>query len=114
NQGPGDLNDQSYNAVYGPALNTHRVANGLPPADNVRAHILGGHPWLAADPALAPWPEPADLDVVQTGAWILPDERPLPAGLEAVLDAGPHPVYDGFGRTRAPKGLRMVGHQGDT
>src|SRR5438132_3080048 len=59
------------------------------PVDNVRAHILTGHPWLAADPALAPWPEPADLDVVQTGAWILPDERPLPADLEAFLRRWP-------------------------
>jgi hypothetical protein len=55
------------------------VASGLLPVDNVRDHILGGHPWLAADPALAPWPEPAALDVVQTGAWILPDERPAVA-----------------------------------
>ena len=38
-----------------------------------------------------------DLDVVQTGAWILPDERPLPAALEAFLDAGAPPVYVGFG-----------------
>jgi UDP:flavonoid glycosyltransferase YjiC (YdhE family) len=34
---------------------------------------------------------------VQTGAWILPDARPLPAGLEAFLDAGTPPVYVGFG-----------------
>jgi vancomycin aglycone glucosyltransferase len=57
-----DLNAHGYNAVYGPALNTHRVANGLPPVDNVRDYILGDRPWLAADPTLAPWPEPADLD----------------------------------------------------
>lgn len=31
------------------------------------------------------------------GAWILPDERPLPADLEAFLDAGTPPVYVGFG-----------------
>jgi vancomycin aglycone glucosyltransferase len=103
-----DLDVQGYNAVYGPALNTHRVANGLPPVDNVRAHVLGGHPWLAADPTLAPWQEPADLDVVQTGAWILPDERPLPAELEAFLYAGPPPVYVGFGSMRAPKDIARV------
>jgi vancomycin aglycone glucosyltransferase len=103
-----DLDAQSYNALYGPALNTHRVANGLPPVDNVRAHTLGGHPWLAADPILAPWQESADLDVVQTGAWILPDERPLPAELEAFLDAGPPPVYVGFGSMRAPKDIALV------
>jgi hypothetical protein len=76
--------------------------------DNVRAHVLSDHPWLAADPALAPWQEPADLDVVQTGAWILPDERPLPAELEAFLDAGTPPVYVGFGSMRTPKDIARV------
>jgi len=103
-----DLDIQNYNAVYGPALNTHRVANGLPPVDNVRDYIIGDHPWLAADPTLAPWREPAGLDVVQTGAWILPDERPLPAELEAFLGAGPPPVYVGFGSMRAPKDIARV------
>src|SRR2546430_95743 len=62
----------------------------------------------AADPVLAPWPEPAYLDVVQTGAWILPDERPLPAELEAFLDVGPPPVYVGFGSMRAPADVARV------
>ncbi len=48
----------------------------MPPVDNVRDHVFTGQPWLAADPTLGPWQEPADLDVVQAGAWILPDERP--------------------------------------
>jgi vancomycin aglycone glucosyltransferase len=103
-----ELNAEGYNAVFGPALNAHRVANGLPPVDNVRDYLLGDHPWLAADPTLAPWPEPADLGVVQTGAWILPDERPLPAGLNAFLDAGPPPVYVGFGSMRAPQDVARV------
>ena len=64
---------------------------------NVRDHVFTERPWLAADPVLWPWHEPADLDVVQTGAWILPDERPLPAELSAFLDAGAPPVYVGFG-----------------
>src|SRR6266516_4620167 len=103
-----DLNAEGYNAVFGAALNTQRVANGLPPVDNVRHYLLGDHPWLAADPVLAPWPEPADLDVVQTGAWTLPDERPLPAELEAFLDAGLPPVYVGFGSMRAPADVARV------
>ena len=97
-----DLNVQSYNALYGPALNANRASAGLPPVGNVRDFIVGDQPWLAADPVLAPWPEPADLDVVQTGAWMVPDERPLPADLAAFLDAGPAPVYVGFGSMRAP------------
>jgi vancomycin aglycone glucosyltransferase len=42
-------------------------------------------------------PAATDLDVVQTGAWYLPDDRPLPADLEAFLEAGAPPVYVGFG-----------------
>ena len=103
-----DLDIQNYNALYGPALNANRVANGLPPVDNVRDYIIGDHPWLAADPTLAPWPGPGDLGVVQTGAWILPDERPLPAGLGAFLDAGPPPVYVSFGSMRAPEDIARV------
>jgi vancomycin aglycone glucosyltransferase len=103
-----DLSAQSFNALFGAALNTHRASSGLPSVDNIRDHVFTGHPWLAADPVLGPWPEPADLDVVQTGAWILPDERPLPAGLEAFLDAGPPPVYVGFGSMRAPEGIARV------
>ena len=103
-----DLEVQGYNALFGDALNTHRASIGLPPVDNVRAYMLTSHPWLAADPVLAPWPEPADLDVVQTGAWILPDARPLPAELEAFLEAGTPPVYVGFGSMPAPKDIARV------
>lgn len=92
-----DLNARSFDALYGPGLNAHRESLGRPPVDDVRGHVFTGRPWLAADPVLAPWREPADLDVVQTGAWVLPDERPLPAELTAFLDAGEAPVYVGFG-----------------
>ncbi len=102
------LNAQSYNAVFGEALNAHRVSVGLPPVNSVRDYLLGRRPWLAADPVLAPWPKAADLDVVQTGAWIVPDERPLPAELEAFLNAGPPPVYAGFGSMRAPQDIARV------
>ncbi|WP_067284720.1 glycosyltransferase [Streptomyces jeddahensis] len=92
-----DLNAQSFNALYGPGLNAHRTSVGQPTVDDVRGYVFTDRPWLAADPVLAPWREPADLDVVQTGAWILPDERPLSAELTAFLEAGAPPVYVGFG-----------------
>ncbi|MEA2783541.1 MAG: vancomycin aglycone glucosyltransferase, partial [Rhodospirillaceae bacterium] len=92
-----DLDAQSINALFGEALNTNRASIGLPPVDHVRDYVYGDRPWLATDPTLDPWLEPADLDVVQTGAWILPDERRLPDDLEAFLDAGPPPVFVGFG-----------------
>ncbi|MFD9220731.1 glycosyltransferase [Streptomyces sp. NPDC060064] len=105
-----DLDARNVNALYGEALNRHRASIGLPPVDNVRDHVFTDQPWLAADPTLGPWQEPADLDVVQTGAWILPDERPLPAELVAFLDAGAPPVYVGFGSMpmRASKDIARV------
>ncbi|WKX72330.1 glycosyltransferase [Streptomyces sp. XD-27] len=92
-----DLDARTINALFGEALNANRASIGLPPVDDVRAHVLGDRPWLATDPVLDPWQGTAELDVVQTGAWILPDERPLPAELVAFLDAGEPPVYVGFG-----------------
>lgn len=94
-------------ALYGDALNSHRAAIGLPPVSGVRDHVLTERPWLAADATLCPAQGMTDLDVVQTGVWLLPDERPLPEGLEAFLDAGEPPVYVGFGSMAAyaPDGI---------
>jgi vancomycin aglycone glucosyltransferase len=51
----------------------------------------------ASDPAPGPCRGPSHRGVVQTGTWIVPDERPLPSELTAFLDAGAPPVYVGFG-----------------
>lgn len=101
---------QRVNALYGAALNSHRATIGLPPVDNVRDYVLTAQPWLAADATLCPAQGMTDLDVVQTGAWILPDDRPLPDGLKAFLDAGAPPVYVGFGSmaAHAPKDIARV------
>ncbi|WP_079051501.1 glycosyltransferase [Streptomyces curacoi] len=92
-----DLDAQNVNALFGEALNTSRASIGLPPLDDVRGYVIGDRPWLATDPALDPWQRTPEFDVVQTGAWLAPDERPLPAELVAFLDAGAPPVYVGFG-----------------
>lgn len=114
-----DLNAKNMNALFGPGIDAHRVSIGRPPVDDVRSYVFTDRPLLAADPVLGPWPKSpanpatpanpadpanpanladlADLDVVQTGAWVLPDERPLPADLLAFLEAGEPPVYVGFG-----------------
>jgi vancomycin aglycone glucosyltransferase len=65
-------------------------------------------PWLAADPVLAPWPDPEGDAVFQPGAWILPDVRPLPRELSTFLDAGEPPVYFGFSSMRAPQDVSRV------
>jgi vancomycin aglycone glucosyltransferase len=88
-------------ALYGEAVNGHRAAIGLPRVDDVRDYVLTGRPWLAADATLCPSRDVTDLDLVRTGAWILADDRPLPADLAAFLDAGAPPVYVGFGSMAA-------------
>ncbi|SHI21839.1 glycosyltransferase [Streptomyces sp. 3214.6] len=95
-----ELNAQTFNTLHGPALNAHRASVGLPPVDDVRTFMLTDRPWLAADPTLSPWPETSELGVVHTGAWLLPDERPLPDDLLAFLEAGSPPVFIGFGSMR--------------
>jgi len=104
-----DLDAQNWNALFGPPINSHRASIDLPAVDDVREFMFTEHPWLAADPTLGRWQETVDLDVVQTGAWILPDERLLPAGLVAFLDAGEPPVYVGFGSMRSlPEDIARV------
>jgi vancomycin aglycone glucosyltransferase len=103
-----EVDAERVQALYGAPLNSHRAALGLAPVDNVRDHVFTDRPWLAADPTLGPWPGSPDLEVVQTGAWILPDERPLPTELEAFLDAGTPPVYVSFGSVRAPEDAARV------
>ena len=99
---------QRFKDTFGPALNSHRASLGLTPVDDVRSHVFTEQPWLAADETLAPWPDPADHAVFQSGAWIVMDERPLPPELETFLEAGEPPVYFGFGSVRAPKDIGQL------
>lgn len=87
---------ETINAIFGAAVNGNRARLGLPTVDNVRDHVFSANPLLASDPAIWPWR--SDIcDAIQTGAWVLPDTRPLPTDLEAFLQAGEAPVYVGFG-----------------
>jgi vancomycin aglycone glucosyltransferase len=109
-----DLDIQNYNALFGDALNTHRAAIGLPPVDNVRDHVFTDHPWLAADPTLGPWQESPDLDVVQTGAWILRDERaPAPGRAGGVPGRRDTTGVRGLRQHARTEGRRPGGHRGD-
>ncbi|GIG89266.1 glycosyltransferase [Plantactinospora endophytica] len=101
-------NRQRFNDAFGAVLNSHRASLGLAPVNDVRSHIFTDRPWLAADPVLAPWPDPADPVGFQTGAWMMVDERPLSPELETFLDGGEPPVYFGFGSMSAPQDLGQV------
>jgi vancomycin aglycone glucosyltransferase len=97
-----------FGETFGAALNSHRASLGLTPVDDVRAHVFSDDPWLAADPALAPWPDPDDASVLQTGAWLWEDARPLLPELESFLDAGAPPVCFSFGSMRAQPSLARI------
>lgn len=96
-----DRDAARFQGLFGAALNTHRASWGLTPVADVRSHVFTDRPWLAADPTLAPWAGGEDPGVIQTGAWLLRDERPLSRELEAFLSAGAPPIYFGFGSMRA-------------
>ncbi|GAB6903270.1 glycosyltransferase [Kineosporia succinea] len=98
---------ETMKVVFGGVFNEHRQAVGLPPVDDVRSYIFTDEPWLAADPLLAP--APSGVEVVQTGAWIRPDNRPLPPELEEFLTSGEPPVYVGFGSMGLQQNLHEAG-----
>jgi vancomycin aglycone glucosyltransferase len=98
---------ERFNSLFGPALNVHRTAMTLAPVTDVRSHMFTDHPWLAADPVLAPWPDSA-THVVQTGAWLLPDDRPLEADVARFLERDDAPIYFGFGSTPAPQDVAVM------
>jgi vancomycin aglycone glucosyltransferase len=99
---------QRWNDQWSSPLNLHREKLGLDHISEVHRHILTDQPWLACDPTLGPWPDPADETIFQTGAWFLIDDRPLSPELEAFLDAGDPPIYFGFGSISAPENLNQV------
>ena len=99
---------QSFDEAFGAALNEQRATLGLPPVSRLAHHITTDHPWLAADPVLAPVRAPIEMEVFQTGAWILADPTPLPDELEAFLAAGDPPLYFGFGSMRAKEETGQV------
>jgi vancomycin aglycone glucosyltransferase len=93
--------ERHWNGLYRDVLNEQRANLELAPVRDVPKFIATEQPWLAADPIVAPAPRTKDLQVVQTGAWISEDNRPLPDPLERFLEAGEPPIYFGFGSMRA-------------
>jgi vancomycin aglycone glucosyltransferase len=94
-------NEQEFNARFGATLNEERAKVGLGPVTSVQPYIFTDRPWLAADAAIAPAFPRLGLQVVQTGAWMLSDETPLPDDIEDFLIDGAPPIYLGFGSMRA-------------
>jgi vancomycin aglycone glucosyltransferase len=93
--------EQGWNDRFGATLNEERAKVGLTPVRSVLRYTVTDRPLVAADPALAPASTATNLQIVQTGAWFLPDQTALPDELEQFLANGEPPIYFGFGSTRA-------------
>jgi vancomycin aglycone glucosyltransferase len=84
--------------IFRDGLNEGRLELGLPPVDDVTGHVTTERPWVACDASLGPSDR---VGCVQTGAWLLRGEAPLPDDLERFLDRGDPPVYCGLGSMMA-------------
>jgi vancomycin aglycone glucosyltransferase len=91
----------------GKAVNRERAALGLAPTRDLYGLVLGKDPLLAAEERIAPIP--LDAESVRCIGCLHPfDETPFPEKLEAFLDAGPPPVYIGFGSMTDPDPQRST------
>ncbi len=94
---------RAYSAVVQGPPNAHRARLGLP---RTRALHYKTFPpqalLLAADPVLSPPALDHAPDAVQTGPWLLESEVALPADVVSWIEAGPPPVYIGFGSMPDP------------
>ena len=93
--------DEESFGKFGAILNEERAKTGQGPVKNVQRHMFTDRPWLAADPVLAPAFPLTGMQVMQTGAWMISEETPLPSELEEFLADGEPPIYLGFGSMRA-------------
>lgn len=86
----------------GERLHARRSALGLSPVEKVFRSFEGNTPLVAADPELCPLSEGLKPRVSQTSAltWVTDDS--LPGDVEEFLQAGPPPVYIGFGSMADP------------
>ncbi|WP_405960695.1 glycosyltransferase [Streptomyces sp. NBC_00024] len=97
-QEPGDLAPNLRQEPSGAAPDLRQEPSGA--ASDPKQELAAPTPDLRQEPghpASDPRQGSSDHGVVQTGTWIVPDERPLPAELTAFLDGGTPPVYVGFG-----------------
>jgi len=92
-------------------INHNRDRRGLAPIDDVLDYVLTNHTWLAADVTLAPVPATPGRTIFQTGAWVLADDSPLSADINAFLEGGEPPILVGFGSMPAAGDMsrRLIG-----
>ena len=100
------LSELAVRMLFGGPLNRVRRSYGLAKVRSPWRSMLGQRPIVASEPALAPLPPDDATGARQTGAWFLPERDGLSPEVQAFLDAGPPPVYLGFGSMPDRDGAR--------
>jgi len=82
----------------------------LSPMSSLHSYLFDGVPYfLAADTMLVQRPPDwSRFEVIQTGPWFYEDPEPLTADVEEFLQAGPPPIYVGFGSMPAKDPARLT------
>jgi UDP:flavonoid glycosyltransferase YjiC (YdhE family) len=96
------LNRWGWQRLLAETMNHERRARGLGPLNDVWDELTGRYPMVASDPAIAPAPLDHPVPIAQLGALFIEDPTPLSLETSAFLDAGPPPVYLGFGSMSDP------------
>ncbi len=97
------LLDVVFSPIFRRFINRRRARLGLAPVRDIYRHLLTDVPRLAADEELAPIPAELPHEVVRLG-FLYADEgdATLSEDIERFLEAGPPPVYIGFGSMPDP------------
>lgn len=93
--------------TIGAEINKHRRELGLDPMRDPVRELLSPRPILAVDDILTPGPGDSPIPFEQMRCFHPFEPGPLPSKLESFLEAGPPPVYFGFGSMTDP-------HPGET
>jgi vancomycin aglycone glucosyltransferase len=96
------------NAIARRTVNGYRDRLGLPPVADVVRHALSRRPLVAVDRTLAAVPGDCPIANDQIRCLHPFDDEPLPVDVERFLDAGPAPVYFGFGSMTDPNPARTT------
>jgi len=94
------LNEEDYwNELYRDVVNQERAKFALAPTDNVLRHTIEGQSLLAADAIVMPLAPTImyNMEIKQTGAWLLKSSSVLPDDVNQFLDEGDSPIYFGCG-----------------
>lgn len=97
-----------YNRTFGPEIRKYNAPLNIDTPRDAFRYLSGDHVVLAADEVLAPAPIHGELGVTQVSAFVGTNRTPLPDRVRAFLDAGPPPVYVGFGSMPDPDATKTA------